>query len=305
MNLDSAAEQYLQLLVAAARPPLQELSPDEARASYDMTIPFAGDGADVASVTPMTIDGVPCHLVMPHGVKVPGVLIWFHGGGWVIGSGPASIAVCRDLAAASNCAVLTVDYRLAPEHRAPAAVVDCVGVARWVVERGREIGVDPSRVAVGGDSAGGNLAALVALELGDRISHQLLVYPATDLSMSHPSIEENAEGYLLTKASMRWFIDHYLSTTGISATDPSVSPLFADPKRLSKAASASVLVAGFDPLCDEGIAYANALRAAGVTTELRRFDSQIHAFFSLRVLIPEAGDAIAWGAAAVGAALSR
>lgn len=294
MTLDTSAANYLQLLADAGRPPLHESAPVDARAAYEATVPFAGEGADVESVVEMTLDGVPCHIVRPLDVAKPPVLVWFHGGGWVIGSAAASLAVCQDLAASSGCAVVSVDYRLAPEHPAPAAVMDCIAVTRWVLEHGREIGLDRTRVAVGGDSAGGNLAALVALELGDALCHQALVYPVVDLTLSHPSIDENAEGYLLTKAGMEWFVGHYLRGTGISANDTSVSPLANSPERLRKTASASVLIAGFDPLRDEGVAYAEALRNAGVSAELRTFPGQIHAFFSLRVLIPEAGEAIDW-----------
>lgn len=294
MRLDTSAENFLQILVDAGRTPLHESAPVDARAAYDAMAPFGGEGADVESVVEMTIDGVPCHVVRPHNLAKPPVLVWFHGGGWVIGSSASSLAVCQDLAASAGCAVVSVDYRLAPEHPAPAAVMDCSAVTRWVLEHGREIGLDHTRVAVGGDSAGGNLAALVALELGDALCHQALVYPVVDLTLSHPSIEENAEGYLLTKAGMEWFVGHYLNGTGISAEDVSVSPLANSPDRLRRTAGASVLNAGFDPLRDEGAAYAEALSQAGVATELRTFSGQIHGFFSLRVLIPEAGEAIDW-----------
>jgi len=294
MTLDSSAASFLQMLVEAGRPPLHESLPVDARAGYDATVPFAGEGADVEFVSELTIDGVPCHLIRPKNVAKPPVLVWFHGGGWVIGSSAASLAVCQDLAASAGCAVISVDYRLAPEHPAPAALMDCAAVTKWVLEHGREIGLDHSRVAVGGDSAGGNLAALVALELGEALCHQALVYPVVDLTLSHPSIDENAEGYLLTKAGMQWFVGHYLGGTGISAGDESVSPLAAAPERIRETASASVLIAGFDPLRDEGAAYASALAKAGVSCELRSFPGQIHAFFTLRELIPEGGDAIEW-----------
>ena len=169
MTLDSSAASFLQMLVDAGRPPLHESIPVDARAGYDALAPFGGEGADVESVTETTIDGVPCHVVRPLEVSTPPVLVWFHGGGWVIGSAEASLAVCRDLAAAAGCAVVSVDYRLAPEHPAPAAVMDCTAVTKWVLEHGSEIGLDHRRVAVGGDSAGGNLSALVALDLGEEL----------------------------------------------------------------------------------------------------------------------------------------
>lgn len=294
MPLDPAAAQFLQLLIDAGRPPLEQNTPGEARAGSEAMALFAGEGADVSSVTTHHLDGVACEVIIPHGDGPHPTLVWFHGGGWVIGSAATSVAICRDLAAAARCAVVSVDYRLAPEHRAPAAMMDCLGVTSWVLEHGREIGLDHTRVAVGGDSAGGNLAALVAQELGDRLRHQLLVYPATDLSLTRPSITENGEGYLLTAAGMRWFVDHYLSGTGIDPRDPSVSPLSASPRRIGTTAPATVITAEFDPLRDEGEDYAAALTDAGVPTALRRFDGQIHAFFGLRMMIPAAGEAIDW-----------
>lgn len=303
MPLDPSAAQFLQLLVEAGRPPLEQTSPVEARLGSAAMSAFAGEGAEVASVESRHLDGVRCEIVIPHGEGPFPTLVWFHGGGWVIGSAETSVAICRDLASESGCAVVSADYRLAPEHKAPAALMDCLGVTSWVLEHGLELGLDQTRVAVGGDSAGGNLAALVALELGDRLRHQLLVYPATDLTLSHPSMEKNGDGYLLTAAGMRWFVDHYLSGTGIDPADPSVSPLHAAPPRLARTTSASVLTAEFDPLRDEGEAYAAALSQSGVETELRRFDGQIHAFFGLRLAIPAAGDAIQWSGQRLAAAM--
>ncbi|MGA1564978.1 MAG: alpha/beta hydrolase [Ilumatobacteraceae bacterium] len=304
MPLDPAAEQFLKFLVEAGRPPLEQNTPDGARVGSAAMAVFAGEGAKVASVETHHIDGVRCEVVLPDAPGPHPTLVWFHGGGWVIGSAESSVAICRDLAAGARCAVVSVDYRLAPEHPAPAAMVDCLGVTAWVLEQGREIGLDPTRVAVGGDSAGGNLAALVALELGEKLKHQLLVYPATDLTLSRPSISENGEGFLLTAAGMRWFVDHYLTGTGISPADPSVSPIYATQARLGRSASASVITAEFDPLRDEGEDYSDALTAAGVATELRRFDGQIHAFFGLRAAIPDGGEAIDWAAARLAQALA-
>ncbi|MGA1034553.1 MAG: alpha/beta hydrolase [Ilumatobacteraceae bacterium] len=304
MPLDPAAEQFLKFLVEAGRPPLEQNTPDGARVGSAAMAVFAGEGAKVASVETHHIDGVRCEVVLPDAPGPHPTLVWFHGGGWVIGSAESSVAICRDLAAGARCAVVSVDYRLAPEHPAPAAMVDCLGVTAWVLEHGREIGLDPTRVAVGGDSAGGNLAALVALELGEKLKHQLLVYPATDLTLSRPSISENGEGFLLTAAGMRWFVDHYLTGTGISPADPSVSPIYATQARLGRSAPASVITAEFDPLRDEGEDYSDALTAAGVATELRRFDGQIHAFFGLRAAIPDGGEAIDWAAARLAQALA-
>jgi acetyl esterase len=254
---------------------------------------LGGDGADVASVTPATYGGVPGITVTPHGTGPFPVLVWIHGGGWVIGSADESIATARDLAAGANCIVVSLDYRLAPEHKAPAAADDCITAVGWVLDHAHEFGGDPARVAVGGDSAGGNLAALTALRFGSRLRQQVLVYPATDLTLTSPSIDENAEGYLLTKASMQWFVGHYLDGSGTTATDPGISPAYADDAALAASAPAFVITAEFDPLRDEGEAYAARLASLGVPVTARRFDGQIHAFYSMPAVIPAATDAIA------------
>ena len=296
MTLDPAAAGLLAMMAEAGHPPMEEGTPDDARLGFSLMQEMGGPGGDVAEVHDLHIDGVPCRHYRHRADGRSPALLFFHGGGWVIGSLDSHDAVCRDLSAGAGCDVISVDYRLAPEHPAPAAVVDCMAVTEWVLEHGAEIGVDPTRVAVGGDSAGGNLAALVALEVADRIVHQLLIYPAVDLTFSSPSVKENAEGYLLTEKGMRWFIDHYLAGTGIAPDDPSVSPSHADSSRLARSAPASVLTAGFDPLRDEGNAYAAALSAAGVTTELRQYPGQIHGFIGLRALLSDAADALEWSA---------
>ena len=187
---------------------------------------LSGEGGDVASVVDRAIAGVPCKVVTPHGSGPFPVLVWVHGGGWVIGSAEESLATCRTLAAGASCIVVSVDYRLAPEHRAPAAVDDALGVTGWVLDHADQLGGDATRVAVGGDSAGGNLAALAAIEFGPRLRLQLLVYPAVDLTLSHPSITINGEGYLLTKHSMRYFRGYYLPREA-DWTDWRASPLLA------------------------------------------------------------------------------
>ena len=156
-----------------------------------------------------------------------------------------------------------------------------------MLEHGREIGLDNTRVAVGGDSAGGNLAALVAQELGDRLVHQLLVYPATDLTLSQPSIDENGEGYLLTAAGMRWFVGHYLGGTGIDPADPSVSPLFAPSRRIGRSPSATVLTAQYDPLRDGALAYAQAMADQGVPVEQTCYAGMVHGFMAFPTPVAE------------------
>ena len=186
--------------------------------------------------------------------------------------------------------MVNVDYRLAPEHPYPAAPDDCIAVTRWVLEHASEFGGDPALVAVGGDSAGGNLSVVVANEVPG-LAFQLLVYPVTDLTMSMPSYEENADGYLLTKAGMEWFIDHYLSGGG-DPKDPRVSPDHVDDAVIAAALLALVITAELDPLRDEGEAYADRLAAAGVATIKTRYDGQIHAFFALPAAGPVATTAV-------------
>jgi acetyl esterase len=295
MPLDPAAQAVLNLLEEAGGPPLEEQTPEEAREFIKALAALGGEGAVVASVDERDVGGVPALVITPTGDGPFPVLVWIHGGGWVIGSAVDSQATARDLAAGAGCIVVSVDYRLAPEHKAPAALDDCIAATRWVLDHASELGGDPSRVAVGGDSAGGNLSALVALEFGDRLCYQVLVYPATDLSMAgpHPSLDENADGYLLTKAAMRWFVDHYLVDSGITSDDVRVSPLNAPDAALRRTPPAFVLTAEFDPLRDEGEAYADRLRAAGVDVTHRRFDGQIHAFYSMPLAIPASVEALA------------
>ena len=294
MPLDPAAQALLNLLEEAGGPPLEEQTPEEAREFIKALAALGGEGAVVASVDERDVGGVPALVITPTGDGPFPVLVWIHGGGWVIGSAVDSQATARDLAAGAGCIVVSVDYRLAPEHKAPAALDDCIAATRWVLDHASELGGDPSRVAVGGDSAGGNLSALVALEFGERLCYQVLVYPATDLSMAgpHPSLDENADGYLLTKAAMRWFTDHYLVDSGITSDDVRVSPLNAPDAALRRTPPAFVLTAEFDPLRDEGEAYADRLRAAGVDVTHRRFDGQIHAFYSMPLAIPASVEAL-------------
>jgi len=295
MPLDPAAQAVLNLLAAAGGPPLEELTPPEARELFKGLVALAGEGASVASVTEREVGGVPALVVTPNGDGPFPVLVWIHGGGFVIGSALESQATARDLAAGAGCIVVSLDYRLAPEHKAPAALDDCISAARWVLDHATELGGDPDKVAVGGDSAGGNLSALVALELGDRLRYQVLVYPAVDLAMSgdYPSLGENADGYLLEMSGMRWFVGHYLDDSGLSADDVRVSPMNASDEALSRTPPAFVITAEFDPLRDEGEAYADRLRAAGVDVTQRRFDGQIHAFYSMPLAIPASAEAVA------------
>lgn len=294
VTLDASAQSLLALMSESGRPSPDELPLADAREGYAALSALGGDGAEVDSVDTRRIAGVPCVIVTPVEAGPHPVIVWFHGGGWVLGSAEQSVPVVRDLAAAAGCVVVSVDYRLAPEHPAPAAMVDCSAVTAWVIEHGTEEGWDTSRVAVGGDSAGGNLAALVAQEQTEALRAQLLVYPATDLTRSSASHVENGEGYVLTARVIDWFATCYLTGTGIEPADPTVSPASASPARMSRTARAAIITAGFDPLRDEGRAYAESLREAGVRVDHREWDGQIHPFLNLGTLIPEAGEAIEW-----------
>lgn len=210
---------------------------------------------------------------------LPG-LVYFHGGGWVTGSLDSHDPLCRTLANRAGCAVVAVDYRLAPEHPFPAAPEDCFAALCWVAENAGSLGVFASRLAVAGDSAGGNLAAVTALLARERggpeLRHQILFYPAIARDFATGSYRDNAEGYFLTRAGMEFFWKSYLGSD--PDDDPRANPSRA--KDLSGLAPASVVTAGFDPLRDEGEAYAAQLIGAGVPTELRRWDGQIHGFVS-------------------------
>jgi acetyl esterase len=221
------------------------------------------------------------------------VVAFFHGGGWVIMGIDTHDGICRRLADASGAIVVSVEYRLAPEHRYPAALDDCFAATQWLAEHAAEVGGDPTRLAVAGDSAGGNLAATVALRArvnGPRLAAQLLVYPVCDAARDTDSYRDNSEGYLLTERDMAWFWDCYLGPEGDPA-DP-----FASPSRAADLAGlppALVVTAEYDPLRDEGEAYARHLDGFDVPVELHRFDGMIHGFLGMEQLVPDADEAMA------------
>jgi acetyl esterase len=216
------------------------------------------------------------------------VLVYFHGGGWVVGTLDTHDTCCRALAVGAGCAVVSVDYRLAPEHKFPAAAEDAYAATCWVAEKGESLGVDPARIAVGGDSAGGNLATVVCLMARDRrgpeLCHQLLVYPVTNYSFDTPSYRENADGYYLTHEKMVYFWNQYLPDEA-SGRNPYASPLQAPD--LGDLPPALIITAGYDPLRDEGEAYANRLRSAGVTVRLSCYESMIHGFLIMGARIDQ------------------
>lgn len=296
MPVDPQIQPLLDMLNAPGMPSLGDLTPEETRALVaSMSTPREDDGLE--AVEDAEVGGVPVRWYRPPGAADDAVLVWIHGGGWVIGSIDTADLTASKLAAASGVTVCSVEYRLAPEHPFPAAADDCFAVVE-------ALGTEGKRVAVGGDSAGGNLATVVCLmareQGGPEIAFQALVYPVTDLSMSTPSYTENGEGYFLTAGSMRWFIDHYVPNER-DRGDPRCSPFHA--ASLAGLPPALVLTAGYDPLRDEGQAYAERLEEAGVEVEVERYPGAIHGFFGF-VGVDIADDARRRVAAAVAAAVA-
>jgi acetyl esterase len=307
MPLDAAAAGLLAQIEALGLPQLNELSPPEAREAAAGFIELAGPPEAVDDITNRTIPGpggeVPVRIYTPSGADSPApCLVYIHGGGWVIGTLDTTDTICTMVANRAGCKVVSVDYRLSPEHKFPAPFDDCAAAVAWVHENAAELGVDPNRIAVGGDSAGGNLATAIALKAkadgGPPICYQLLIYPVTNHGFDTASYKENGEGYLLTEAMMRWFWDHYLNSEGEGA-NPLASPLLAED--LSGLPPAMVVTAEFDPLRDEGEAYVARLEAAGVPVEHTRYDGQIHAFWQMPAVFPAAHQA----ADAAGVALRK
>jgi acetyl esterase/lipase len=264
-----------------------EVSVSEMRAMTDQ----ASSGGDRSVVaTNRTIPGpagdIPVRLYLPPGdEKLHPLVVFFHGGGWVIGSLDSHDALCRDLAARADAAILSVDYRLAPEHPFPAAVEDSWAALRWVHDHASELGADPARLAVAGDSAGGNLAAVMAFMARDHqltLRLQLLTYPATDLSSRRPSVTENGEGYLLTEAAMDWFEAHYAPDRNDWRASPMLAP---DHRHL---APAMIQTCEYDPLRDEGNDYAETLRSAGVPVVSRCYQGLIHGSLNFAADVPAA-----------------
>jgi acetyl esterase len=306
MPLDPQVQKVLDQMATLGLPPLHTVSPQEARTR--MAVP-AAPGEPVAHVEDRIVPGpggeLPIRVYTPAGSGPFPALVFFHGGGWVIGSVAGSDATCRSLTNAAGCVVVSVEYRLAPEHKFPAAAEDAYTATRWVVENAAAIDVDPRRVAVGGVSAGGNLAAVVCLMARDRgappLVFQLLVVPVTDYSFDTASYRENADGYQLSRDSMVWFWNHYLRDEA-DGRNPYASPLRAEDLR--GLPPALVLTAEYDPLRDEGQAYAERLRAAGVPVTYHCYEGMVHGFFGMAAMLDKGKAAVAEAAAALRAAFA-
>jgi acetyl esterase len=288
MLLHPQTQAVADFMTAVGMPPLNSFSPVEARevfkaARVPMDIP-------VHEVREVDARGVPSRLYRPSVETNLPLVVYFHGGGWVVGDLDTHDHICRTLANATNAVVLSVDYRLAPEHKFPAAVDDAVSATIWARENAASLGADSSRIAVAGDSAGANLAAVVALRDVVPIKYQVLIYPTVDMSMALPAIETNAVGPTLTKAMMAWFIDHYLRDER-DKSNVDASPILASDEMLSKVPPALIITAEFDPLCDDGEEYGKRLVRNGVHASVVRFNGTLHGFFSMLNGVDDAGAA--------------
>jgi acetyl esterase len=302
VTLDADAAAIFRALQEAGRPALETLTPEEGRQQYLASREVVNpEPPPLHSVTAIAIPGpagpIPARLYRPLTLRqreglAPG-LVYFHGGGWVIGDLDTHDVVCRTLAAGGETLVVSVDYRLAPEHKFPAAADDAIAAATWIAESARDLGIDPSRLVVGGDSAGGNLTAVACLharETGLTLAGQVLIYPATDFAMSHPSHHDPDTYVILTGPNIRWFRDHYLDRP------EDADHWKASPARVASLAGlppAFVLTAGADPLHDEGHDFAERLKAAGVPVEYHTYPGQFHGFVTMGRVLPAANDALA------------
>jgi len=297
--LDGRTQWFLQLLARSGQKPLSQLGVAKAREEFDaFQAIMGGRPAVVGEIVDRTV-GTPTGTMRVRIYRPPGsvarllpTILYFHGGGWVIGSLEGYDLPCRFFCARSGCAVVAIDYRLAPEHKSPAAVDDAITSFHWLSTNAVSLGLDPARIVVAGDSAGGTLAAVVAQQMRGQPGApclQWLIYPATDLAGKTHSQESCGEGFLLTREDMEWFAGHYLNTPA-ETSDPRISPLRA--ADLSGLPPALIYTAGFDPLRDEGQAYAERLAAAGVKTVHREFDSLIHGFIGMRGALQDAARAM-------------
>ena len=296
--LDPDAAAVFAAFQQAGRPPYESGTATEARAMYLAGRPVSNpEPPELESAKPLSIPAphgaIPARIYTPNTLrKTDGLapcLVFYHGGGWVIGDLDSHDVVCRKLAHEGELIVISIDYRLAPEHKFPAAVDDAIAAVKWVASNAKDLGIDATRLMVGGDSAGGNLAAVVALAArdgdGPKLAGQVLIYPATDFAMKHPSHSEPETSILLTHSVIKWFCNHYLSGPA------DIDNWKASPARATTLAGlppAYLLTAGADPLRDEGNEYAKRLKEAGVPVTYKHFPGQFHGFFTMGKLLQQA-----------------
>lgn len=311
-RLHPQARMALEMMEAQGGPPMETMEPAQFRQGRKEAMAALGNTPEpLARVEDLAIPGpgddLPIRVYSDQAGGLRPALVYFHGGGFLFGDLESHDSVCRALAKDSGAVIIAVDYRLAPEHPFPAGVDDAYTATRWVAANAERLGIDARNISVGGDSAGGNFATVVAVRCrdagGPALAAQVLIYPVTDLSsMETESHRQFAGGYLLTRSGMQYCTRYYLANPDL-VTDPEVSPLLASD--LTGLPPALVITAEFDPLRDEGEAYARRLDQAGVPVTLRRYDGMIHGFVSMHGIIPDGRKAIQEAAEAIGSGLSK
>lgn len=300
MTFDPGAQEVLDLIKELGRPPFHELTTEEGREAYARSRhALQPEPMAIAETRNLTCPGlggdIPMRLYRGSQLQAGGrqpVLVYFHGGGWVLGDLDSHDGVCREIANRADITVISVDYRLGPEHLFPAAVDDAIASTEWIAANAAELGIDTARLAVGGDSAGGNLAAVVSLYARDKggpaVAAQILAYPVTDMSLTQESHARNADIPPIPPDTMQWFFERYCRNEA-DKKDWRAAPLLAESH--ADLPPALVIVGGYDPLMDEGVAYAEKMKAAGCAAEVFHMPGQIHGFLTMNKIITEASQA--------------
>jgi len=312
MPLDPVLKAFLDQVASIGGPKTWEMTPAEAREAFAGLMQLAGPkDIPIGKVTNVAIPAAHGEIggrsyspVAANGQPLP-TLVFFHGGGWVIGNIDTHDGLCRMIANGSGCRVISVEYRLSPENKFPDAIDDAVAALEWIEKNAAQLGIDANRLAVGGDSAGGDLAAVLAqiakAKGGPKLAFQLLFFPVTQIGEETTSLREYAEGYFLERKTLDWFYANYLPA-GVDKKDPRISPLHAED--VSGLPPAYIMLAGFDPLHDEGLAYAEKLRAADVSVTVADYPDMVHDFIYLQAVLPQATEALNAAAKALKTALS-
>ncbi len=307
MPVDPQVQAYLDQRASLNMPPMSSMTPEAVRQRVVMELAMVPEGEPVAHVENRTIPGpvgkIPVRIYTPEGDGPFPVLVFFHGGGFVICNLDTHDSRCRSLANGAGCVVVSVDYRLAPEHKFPAAPQDAYAATKWVAEHAAEINGDASRLAISGESAGGNLTAVVTQmardQGGPRLVFQLMIYPVTNFLAETASLKENSEGHGLSRDDIAWFNNHYLNSND-DKLNPLASPMLT--RDLSGLPPALIITAEYDPLRDEGEEYGRLLKQAGVPVTVSRYDGMIHGFFGMAYIFDKAKEAFAEASQALRAA---